>query len=200
MVTIHGMSLSGNCYKPRLLLELLGADYRWNEVDLRTGATRTPEFLALNPDGKVPVLELEDGRALTESNAMLCYLAEGTSFLPADRWQRAQVMRWMFFEQHSHEPYIAVARFIRVFLDAENPRQSELPGLLERGHKALALMEQHLATQSFFVTERPTIADIALFAYTHVAAEGGFDLSAYPSVTRWLDRLRAEPRFVPMQA
>lgn len=200
MVTIHGMSMSGNCYKPRLLLELLGTDYRWNEVDLRTGATRTPEFLDLNPNGKVPVLELDDGRVLPESNAILCYLAEDSAYLPTDRWERAQVMQWLFFEQYSHEPAIAVARFICLLLDAAHPRRAELPGLLERGHKALAVMEQHLATRSFFVGERPTIADIALFAYTHVSADGGFDLSAYPSVRRWLDRLRAEPRFVPMQA
>lgn len=201
MITIYGMSISGNCYKPQLLLALTCTGYRWVEIDSSKGETRTPEFLARNPNGKVPVLELEDGRILTESNAILCYLAEDSNFLPNDSWRRAQVLQWMFFEQYSHEPFIAVARFICLFLAEDHPRRGELPRLLERGHQALAVMEQHLAPgKPFFVGDSATIADIALFAYTHCAADGGFDLSRYPAILAWLERMRAQPGFVAMDA
>ena len=150
------------------------------------GETRTPEYLAKNPNGKVPMLELDDGRVLAESNAILCYLAEGTPFLPADAWQRAQALSWMFFEQYSHEPYIAVARFIRGWTPADSPRRAELPRLRERGHQALAVMEQHLSAHAWFTGDDYGVADIALFAYTDVADDGGFDLAPIPrSATGW---------------
>ena len=203
MITVHGMSMSGNCYKVLLLLEQLDIDYVWNEVDAPRGATRTAQFLALNPNGRVPLLELDDGRTLAESNAILCWLADtapppAPRLLPADPWQRAQALQWMFFEQYSHEPYIAVARFIRGWTPADSPRRAELPRLHARGHEALAVMEAHLGRADWFSGEGYGIADIALFAYTHCAADGGFDLGAYPRLGAWLARVRARPGFVPM--
>jgi glutathione S-transferase len=197
MLTVYGMKASGNCYKVQLLLELLGHPYRWVEVNSAAGETRTPEFLAKNPNGRVPLLELEDGRRLPESNAILCFLAEASPFLPDDRFARAQALQWLFFEQYSHEPYIAVARFICGWLPDDHPRRAELPRLRERGHQALAVMEQHLAGQHYFVGERCTVADLALYAYTHKAADGGFDLASYPALRAWLARVEAQPGFVP---
>ena len=196
MITIHGMNASGNCYKLQLLLSQLDQPYRWIEVDTLNGGTRTPAFLAKNPNGKVPLLELEDGRCLPESNAILCYLAEGTPFLPDDRWQRAQTLQWLFFEQYSHEPYVAVARFIAKFLPADHPRRAELPRLQERAHQALAVMERELATRDFMVESGYSIADIALYAYTHDAPAGGIDLADHPHVQAWLRRVESQPRFV----
>jgi len=198
MITVYGFSASGNCHKLRLLLEQLGREYRWEEVDSTAGATRTPEYLARNPNGKVPILELEDGRVLTESNAILCWLAEGTPYLPADAWQRAQALSWMFFEQYSHEPYIAVARFISGWTPMDSPRRAELPRLRERGHQALAVMERYLSAQRWFSGADYGIADIALFAYTDVAEHGGVMLDRYPAIRDWLARVRATPRFVAM--
>ena len=203
MITIYGNSVSGNCHKLRLLCEQLGREYRWVETDNTRGQTHTPEFLAKNPNGKVPVIELDDGRILTESNAILCWLAEGTAdsrekFFGGDAWQRAQTLSWMFFEQYSHEPYVAVARFIRGWTEADSPRRAELPKCLERGNAALSVMERHLGANPWFSGAHYGIADIALFAYTHCAADGGFDLSRYPQVSRWLERVRATPRFTPM--
>jgi glutathione S-transferase len=199
MLTVYGMKSSGNCYKVHLLLEQLQRPYRWIDIDSAHGQTRTPEYLARNPNGKVPLLEIEDGRYLAESNAILNYLADGSIYLPADVWQRAQVLQWLFFEQYSHEPYIAVARFIERWLPVDHPRRAELPRLHERGAQALAVMEQHLATHDFLVDTGYSIADIGLFAYTHCAADGGFNLAAYPAVVAWLQRVRAQARFVPMQ-
>jgi len=199
-VTVYGFSPSGNCHKVRLLLEQLGRAYRWVEVRSDDGSTRKPEFLALNPNGKVPLVQLDDGRTLTESNAILYWLADGTGYLPGDAWQRAQAMRWMFFEQYSHEPYIAVARFICGWTPLDSPRRAELGKCRERGHAALAVMEQHLSTQSWFTGGDYGIADIALFAYTDVAPHGGFDLAPYPAVRDWLARVRKTPGFVPMAA
>lgn len=199
MITVYGYSVSGNCHKLRLLLEQLGREYRWIEVDSSKGQTRTPEYLAKNPNGRVPIIELEDGRVLAESNAILCYLAEGTPFLPADKWQRAQALGWMFFEQYSHEPYIAVARFIRGWTPIDSPRRAaELPRCMERGHQALAVMEKHLSEHAWFTGPDYGIADIALFAYTDVAPHGGFDLALYPKVSDWLTRVRATPGFAAM--
>jgi len=202
MITIHGYSPSGNCHKLRMLLGHLGRrldhDFRWIETDSAHGATRTPEYLAKNPNGKVPLLELEDGRVLTESNAMLCWLAEGTRYFGGDAWQRAQTLSWMFFEQYSHEPFIAVARFICGWTPLDSPRRADLANLRARGYQALAVMEKHLAASAWFSGAEYGIADIALFAYTHCAADGGFDLLAYPHVQAWLDRVRAVPGFVPM--
>lgn len=195
---VYGFSASGNCHKVRLLLEQLGHDYRWIEVDSSQGETRTPEFLALNPNGRVPVVELDDGRVLAESNAILHYFADGTDYLPDDPWAHAQALGWMFFEQYSHEPYIAVARFIRGWTPVDSPRRAELPKLLARGHDALGVMERHLQGATWFTGADYGIADIALSAYTNVAADGGFDLAAYPAIREWLARVRATPGHMPM--
>ena len=200
MIAVHGMSSSGNCHKVRLLLEQLERPYRWIEVDSASGATRTPAYLAKNPNGKVPMLEREDGQVLVESAAILYWLADGTPFLPDDPWQRAQALSWMCFEQYSHEPYVAVARFICGWTPLDSPRRADLPRLRERGYDAFAVMERHLSTQGWFTGARYGIADIALFAYTGVAGDGGFDLAPYPSLRDWLDRVRATPGFVGMPA
>ena len=198
MYRLYGMSGSGNCYKPKLLLAHLGISFNWVEIDVRKGESHTPGYLAMNANGKVPLLEIAPGKWLAESNAMLCYLAEDSPYLPEDRWQRAQAMQWLFFEQYSHEPYIAVARFIMKYLPAGHERRRELPRLQERGNQALAVMEQQLARQPFFAGERYSIADIALFAYTHVAEEGGFNLSHYPAVRGWIGKVRLQAGHIPM--
>lgn len=198
--TVHGMRASGNCYKVQLLLDQLGLDYHWVDVDSTAGETRREAFLALNPNGKVPVLQFDDGRCLAESNAILCYLAEGTPYLSDDRWQRACTLQWMFFEQYSHEPCIAVARYIARWLPADHPRRAELPALRQRGHAALAVMERHLAGHAWFSGDAYGIADIALFAYTHCAPDGGVALEGCPNLLDWLDRVRARPGFTPMRA
>ena len=193
MTRLYDFLPSGNGYKVRLLLAQLGMPFALVEKDITKGETRTAEFLALNPNGRIPVLELDDGRRLAESDAILFYLAAGTRFLPDDRFAQAEVLQWMFFEQYSHEPYIAVARFWRHFLD--RPVDDEK---IERGYQALDVMERHLEARRFFVAERYSIADIALYAYTHVASEGGFDLAPYPHVRAWLARVAAEPGHVPI--
>lgn len=198
MFNVFGMALSGNCYKLKLLLEQLQRPYEWHEVDILKGESRTPQFLEKNSNGRVPVLEIEPGVYLPESNAILCYLAEETPFWSGDKFERAQILQWLFFEQYSHEPYIAVARFIAKFLPKDHPRQATLPQLREKGEQALQVMEQHLTKQSFFVANRYSIADIALFAYTHCAADGGFELGKYPAICAWLERVRAQPGFVAM--
>ena len=197
MLRLYDYLASGNGYKVRLLLHQLGIRFERVEMDIVRGETRTPEFLAKNPNGRIPTLELEDGTHLAESNAILFYLAEGTPFLPATRLERALVLQWMCFEQYSHEPNIATVRFwLHTGLDDE--RRAMLPLKRRLGHAALAVMEGHLHMRSFFVAERYTIADIALFAYTHVADEGGFDLEPYTAVRAWLERVRAQPRHVPI--
>lgn len=198
MLNVYGMSLSGNCYKIKLLLTQLNMPFSWQEIDIMKGETSTPEFRARNPNGQVPVLEIEPGRYLAESNAILFYLAEGTPYFPTERFERAQVMEWMFFEQYSHEPYIAVARFICQFLPADHPRQRLLENLRMRGYKTLAVMETHLQKNIFFVGNRYTIADIALYAYTHVAHEGGFDLQRFPALQRWMQRFESQQDYFPM--
>jgi glutathione S-transferase len=196
MYRVYGMSSSGNCYKVRLLLTQLDEPFEWIETSTLKKETRTPEFLKLNANGKIPLLQLPDGRLLPESDAILCYLAEGTVFLPADRWLRAEVLQWMFWEQYSHEPYIATARFIRHF--AKNLDEPTLPQKMERGYQALGVMERHLADRQFFVCETYTVADVALYAYTHVAHQGGFDLERFPAVRAWLGRVAAQPRHLPL--
>jgi glutathione S-transferase len=191
---------SGNGYKVRLLLAQLGQPYDWTHLDLDAGASRTPEFLRRNANGRIPTLELDDGTHLAESNAILFYLAEGSGFLPADRLGRAQALQWMFFEQYSHEPFVATPRYIVRHLPAGHARYAELPERLAKGRAALAVMETHLAARRFFVAEHYTIADIALYAYTHVAHEGGHDLAPYPSVRAWLGRVAAQPRYVELAA
>ncbi|TDR43011.1 glutathione S-transferase [Tahibacter aquaticus] len=199
MLTVYGMKSSGNCYKVQLLLEQLGRPYRWVEVNSAAGETRTPQYLAMNANGKVPLLEREPGRWLAESNAILCYLAEGSALWPADAWTRAQMLQWLFFEQYSHEPCVAVARFICVYLPPDHARRAELPRLRERAAQALAVMEQHLQSHAFFAGDDYSIADIALFAYTDKAADGGIDLSPYPQVLAWLARVRQQPGHVAQQ-
>lgn len=198
MLTLYDYLDSGNGYKIRLLCALLNEPYRWVEVDILKGATRTSEFLAKNPNGRIPTLQLADGTFLAESNAILWYLAEGSPFIPAERLQRAQVLQWMFFEQYSHEPYVATPRFIKKHLPADSPRQAELPKRLAQGRAALAVMDAHLKNEAFFVAGRYTIADIALYAYTHVAPEGGLDLDPYRNVRAWVDRVASAARHVPL--
>jgi glutathione S-transferase len=193
---VFGTRASGNCHKVRLAMDVLGLPCRWHEVDILKGETRTPGFLAMNPNGRVPVLQIDDHTFLAESNAILCYLADGSHLWPGDRLARAQVLQWMFFEQYSHEPYVAVARFIRRFLKRDDdPR---LPELMRRGHEALAVMQRHLSRHEFFAAGSFSIADIALFAYTHRAEEGGFDLAPYPAILSWLARCRAVPGVTEM--
>jgi glutathione S-transferase len=199
MITLYSMQLSGNSYKARLLLARLGIVYRQIEVDILKGETRTPAFLAKNPDGHIPLLELEDGRRLAESNAILAYLAEGTDYLPSDAFERAQVLRWMFFEQHSHEPAIAAARFwLSLVKGGRDLRTHDIDVWMERGYEALALMERHLSNHDYFVGERTSIADLALYAHTHVAPEGDFDLDGFPALADWLARIAAESGHVGM--
>jgi glutathione S-transferase len=201
-LTLHGMTGSGNCYKPALLLRQLGMPFEWREVDILAGGSRTPEFLARNPNGKVPLLEITDGgdtRSLAESNAMLCYLAEGTALLPEDRWPRAQVMQWLFFEQYSHEPYIATVRFWVKYLRKQDEWREKIAEASKKGYAALGVMEQQLAQTPFLAGATYSIADIALYAYTHVAHEGHYSLQAYPAVRQWLARVEQQPRFVPME-
>lgn len=198
MLTIYGDAISGNCFKVRLIATLTGRAYEWRQVDVQKGETRTAEFLALNPNGKVPIVVLEDGEVLAESNAILFYLAEGSPYLPEDRLERARVLQWLFFEQYSHEPAIAVARYIIRFLKRPPEMAARLAATREAGARALNVMEQQLKTTPFFVGDRFTIADIALYAYTHVAEEGEFDLTPYPAIRAWLKRIEAVPGFVPM--
>jgi glutathione S-transferase len=191
---------SGNGYKVRLLLAQLGMKYGWSELDIDKGETRTPEFLKRNPNGRIPTLQLDDGTCLPESNAILWYLAEGSRFVPATQLGRAQVLQWMFFEQYSHEPYVATPRYIVRHLPPDSPRHAELPDRLARGRAAFKVMEEHLAARPFFVNDRYSIADIALFAYSHVAEDGGHDLEAFPKVREWLARVAAQPGHVPLMA
>jgi len=201
-LTLHGMTGSGNCYKPALLMRQLGIPFEWREVDILAGGSRTPEFLARNPNGKVPLLEVTDGgqtRALAESNAMLCYLAEGTPLLPEDRWSRAQVLQWLFFEQYSHEPYIATVRFWVKYLRKQDEWREKIAEASKKGNAALGVMEQQLARTPFLAGGAYSIADIALYAYTHVAHEGGYSMERYPAIRQWLARIEQQPKFVPMQ-
>ena len=200
MLTLYVYPPSGNGYKVRLLLRLLGLPYQYGEVDILAGATHTDEFLSRNPAGKIPMLLLEDGRSLPESGAILFYLAENTPFLPEDTFDRAQVLRWIFFEQYSHEPYIAVARFWRSIAGMTPEREAALPEKMERGYAALDVMEKHLRDHDCFVGQRCSIADIALYAYTHVAPEGGFDLTGYPAINGWMERISALPGYATIDA
>jgi glutathione S-transferase len=195
---LYGYLDSGNGYKIRLLLAQLSRPYTYRELDITKGASRTPEFLRKNPNGRTPTLELEDGTCLAESNAILWYLAEGSAFLPSEPLLRAQVLQWMFFEQSSHEPFVATARFIVRHLPLDSPRRAELPSRLEQGRGALKVMETQLEGRPFFVGSRYSIADIALYAYTHVAHEAQLDLAPYPRVRGWLERVAGQPRYIPI--
>jgi len=195
-VLVYNSAVSGNCYKVRLLLAHLRIPYERRELSVVDRSNRSEVLGDLNPAQRVPTLVLDDGRALGESGAILWYFAEGTGFVPEDRYERAQMLQWMFFEQYSHEPYVATPRWIVKHLPADSPRRAELPERLKRGREALAVMEGHLATHRFFVADRYSIADIALYAYTHVADEGGHDLSPYPALRDWLSRVAAQPGHV----
>jgi glutathione S-transferase len=198
-VLLYNSQVSGNCYKVRLLLAHLGVKYERREVDVVDRSNRRELLGDLNPALRVPTLVLDDGRALAESNAILNYFAEGTPYLPDDRYERAQVLQWQFFEQYSHEPYIAVVRFL-VAYSGSRPPDAELEDRRRGGYAALDAMEGHLAGRHFLVGGRFTIADISLYAYTHVAGEGGFDLSGYPAIGAWLERVSGEPGHVPITA
>jgi glutathione S-transferase len=200
MYTLYGMTESGNCYKPRLLMAHLDIPYEWVEVDIVRGESRTPHFLAMNPNGRVPLLELTPGEFLAESNAMLYYLSQDTPYFPPERLAQARVMQWLFFEQYSHEPYIATSRYWLHILDGAEEYAEKLAERRAPGYAALGVMEQHLRNHDYLVDERFTIADIALYAYTHVAEEGGFDLASYPAIRTWLDRVAALPGHVPMRS
>lgn len=195
---VYGDMLSGNCYKVKLLLQFLDIPHRWQHVDILAQETHTDSFLAKNPNGRIPVLALDAGKYLAESNAILNYLAAGTVYLPEDRLLRAQVLQWQFFEQYSHEPYIAVARYIQQYLGMPEERRSDYERTRSGGIKALQIMDDHLARQPFFVGEQASIADISLYAYTHVAHEGGFDLAPYGNIHSWFDRIQALPGYITM--
>ena len=193
MIELFDSPFSGNAYKCRLLMHKLGLPYCRTIVDIDKGESRTPEFLARNPNGRVPLLLLDDGTHLAESNAILCWLAKGTAWLPDDRLAFAQVMQWLFFEQYSHEPNIATVRYWLTHGFEITPLRAQLIEMKRpQGHAALGVMERHLAGRAFFVGDRPTIADIALYAYSHVAEEGGFALADYPNVRAWLARVAAD--------
>jgi glutathione S-transferase len=188
---LYNSAVSGNCWKVRQLFAHLGIDYERHELSVIDRSNRTDVLGGLNPGLRVPTLVLDDGRSLAESNAITFYFAEGTPYLPEDRFERAQVLQWQFFEQYSHEPYIAVARFWAIA--GITPPDAEREAKQRGGTAALRAMESHLAERSFLVGERYTIADIALYAYTHVAPEGGFDLGPYPAINAWLERVAAQP-------
>ncbi len=200
---LHEYSQSGNCYKIRLTAALLGVPIERREYDILKGETRTPEFLAgVNPNGRIPVLQVGD-RFIPESNAACFFLADGTELVPEDRFGRADMLRWMFFEQYNHEPNVATLRFWLAFLGEDRLSDLQrmlLPGKREAGEAALKLMDEHLASRDFFVGGRLSLADVALYAYTHVAEEGGFDLGAWPAVEAWLQRVASAPGHVPMSA
>ena len=201
MITLYQQHDSGNCYKVRLILAHLLRPFQTVEVSSLDGSTRRPEFLAKNPIGKVPTVRLDDGRYLAESNAILLHFAEGSALLPTDAYARAKVYEWLFFEQYSHEPAIAVRRALNVYpergAEATPPRMAQL---LEAGNRALAVMERRLAAAEWLAGDAFSIADISLYAYTHMATGGGYDLRPYPGIGRWLARVAGLPRHVPIEA
>ncbi len=198
MIRLYDYLSSGNGYKVRLLLTLLAIPFERVELDIVKAETRTPEFLEKNPNGRIPLLETEDGKLLAESNAILFYLAEGTSYMPNDPFARAQVMQWMFFEQYSHEPNIATVRHWIMHLGVSKEQREALAQKQKQGYAALQVMEKQLQNHEFFVAERYSIADIALYAYTHVASQGGFELESFPAIRTWLDRVSQQPGHIPI--
>ncbi len=202
MPILHQMHISGNCYKARLTAHHLGLPLTLRDYGVKDGSTRTPEFLKLNPNGRVPLLEFEDGRTLAESGAIIFHLSEGSRLQPDNAWDRARMMQWMFFEQYSHEPFIAVARYWLKLAppDALEKKRHLVPEWRSKGNDALAVMDGHLQTHDWFAGKAYSIADIALFAYTHVAAEGGFDLPDFPAVSAWLRRVEGQPGYIGLEA
>ncbi|WP_299662697.1 glutathione S-transferase family protein [uncultured Psychromonas sp.] len=193
---IYGDSLSGNCYKIKLLCSLLNIEHQWIEVNIMAGETRTSEFLAINPNAKIPLLITEQKQALAESNAILYYLAQDSHLFPQSVLQQSLCLQWMFFEQYSHEPYIAVARFINKYLGSPADRLQELESKKEGGNRALAVMEIQLQKTPYLLGDEMSIADISLFAYTHVAYEGGFDLNEFPAILAWISRIEHQKNFI----
>lgn len=200
MLKLYQDPRSGNCFKVVLTAAHVNIPIRSIDIDVVSGLTRKPEFLAKNPNGRVPTLELEDGTTLPESNAIIWYLAEGSTLIPSGRLPRAQMLQWMFFEQYSHEPYIAVARYWLKFAPPEKSKERLhlLPEWHAKGNAALGVMEQHLSARDWFVSNQFSLADIALYAYTHCAADGGFELKNYPRIQNWLSRVESTKGFVPM--
>ncbi len=199
MITVYGYTPSGNCWKVAQVLRMTGQAFRWVEVDSNAGGTRTPEFLAMNPNGKIPTAVLADGTVLVESNAIMCHFAEGTALMPAPGLARTRVLELLFFEQYSHEPYIAVARNIVSFLRAAEANAARLEQCRIGGEKALGVMERRLAGHDWLTDHGPTVADIALVAYTQAADEGGFDLARWPGVRAWVARVLALPGVEALQ-
>lgn len=199
MLTIYGDIISGNCYKAYLLANLLDLEISWQDINILRGEAATESFKKLNPNAKVPLLVLEDGNVISESNAIINYMAEGSDYLPNDRFLRAKILEWQFFEQYSHEPFIAVARFINKYQGLPAERKAEYESKQPGGHKALSIMEKQLNSTPFLVGNEFTIADISLYGYTHVADEGGFDLSGYPAINRWMDAIQSLPNYIGMQ-
>ena len=196
MVKLYDYLSSGNCYKIRLLLTQLQIPFQRIAIDILKGESRTPEFLSINPNGRVPVLETESGQFLAESNAILFYLSQNTNFFPSDAFEQAQVMQWLFFEQYSHEPYIATSRYWISILGKAEEYRDAIQEKRQPGYAALGVMEKHLTNQEFFVRNRYTIADMGLFAYTHVADEGGFDLTKFPAIQKWIDRVKFQHNYI----
>ncbi len=198
MLRVYGDRFSGNCYKVQLILDLVGLPYEWVAVDIMRGESRTPDFLALSPVGRIPIVVLDGGEVLSESNAILLYFADGSPYLPGDRLQRARIHQWLFFEQYNHEPNIATLRFWTCLAGFDAQRRAMEPAKRRAGIEALGVMEVRLAERPFLAADRFTVADIALYAYTHVADEGGFDLAPYPAIRDWIERIEAQPGFTPM--
>ena len=197
---IYGDKRSGNCYKLELLTSFLELQHEWIDVDILKGETRSAWFLEKSPNGKIPILELDDGRVLSESNAIMHYLAANSSLIPTSQFSFASLLQWQFFEQYSHEPYIAVARYINIYLGMPEERRAEFESKQAGGYRALAVMEAQLKNTPFLLGDTLSIADISLFAYTHVAHEGGFDLSAYPAIRNWISLIQSQKGFVNMLA
>ena len=198
MYKVYGDLQSGNCYKIKLLLNILSIEHEWIHVDILAGETHTDEFKKMNPNSRIPVLVLTNGSILLESNAILNFLAEGSEYLPKDRYLRAQVLQWQFFEQYSPEPFIATARYINKYLGLPEERRAEYEAKQEGGHRALSVLEQQLSRSDFLVGASLTIADISLYAYTHVAHEGGFKLDDYGAIRRWIDRIEQRDDYLAM--
>lgn len=197
-VNIYGDIQSGNCYKVKLLTSLLDIEHNWIEVDILASETQTESFLKMNPNGKIPLLELDDGTYISESNAILNYLASKSDLAGTCRFSTAKILQWQFFEQYSHEPFIAVARFISKYLGLPADRKPEYDAKQIGGHKALKVMEEQLRLTPYLVGSKITIADVSLYGYTHVAHEGGFDLSEYPAILQWIDRIQSNPKYIGM--
>jgi len=198
MYKVYGDMLSGNCYKIKLIMEFLEIDHQWVHIDILASETHTDSFSLMNPNTRIPVLEISEGNYLWESNAILNFLAEDSKYLPSSKYERSKVLQWQFFEQYSHEPYIATARYINKYLGLPKEREDEYHSKQEGGHKALFVMDFHLENNKYFLGDTPTIADISLYAYSHVADEGGFDLSKYGNIKKWFEDFESIPNYIIM--